>query len=256
MSASPGGSAAGASDAEAWTGDDGTGEGRAGEGSADDGGTGEGGAGEGSADDSGGGTASAGAGPASATGPALTPASGSRAAAAVTPWPSVIALPYPLTIVLSLCRTRCPAGQPGGPPKPGAVARVTPICRQVRPPVTDIARSRLVTNVPSAWPCYLLWSLCTERADYRSRWKKQGLSVRTQEPLPQLTTCSRPQVRHPPARADAARAACGRITRGFPGKALTACGYTVHAPCATARTGACCAARRAGYRAGRGNLGT
>src|SRR5262249_24488006 len=60
----------------------------------------------------------------------------------------------------------CPAGQPGAPPKPEAMARVTPVRCQIRAPVTDTAGSPLVTYV---LPGYLLWSLCTARADNRSR---------------------------------------------------------------------------------------
>ena len=39
------------------------------------------------------------------------------------------------------------------------------------------------------------------------------------------------------ARTDGVRGHHGRISRGFPGKTVTACGYTVHAPCAAARPG-------------------
>src|SRR5262245_58325105 len=122
---------------EAGTGERGTGDGAAEDGAAEDGaaedGAAEDGAAEdgggaaedggGAAEDGGGAAASAGSGRASATG--LAPAPGSRAAAAVPLWPSVIALPSPLTVLLNTCRTLLPAVQRGAPPTPGAVALVT-----------------------------------------------------------------------------------------------------------------------------------
>ena len=85
----------------------------------------------------------AGAGWASATGPALAPAPGSRAAAAVTFWPSVIALPPCADTSTRLLSHR----SPWFPLAPRAVAHVTIIPRQIRPSVTDIAGSLVVTTV-------------------------------------------------------------------------------------------------------------
>ena len=53
----------------------------------------------------------------------------------------------PFHHVLTLQRSRCPTGHPGPPLPPRAVAHVTIIPRQIRPSVTDIAGSLVVTTV-------------------------------------------------------------------------------------------------------------
>jgi hypothetical protein len=157
-----------------------------------------------------------GVGWASATGAALAPAPGSRAAAAVTLWPSVIALPSSVTSLWPHRSSWLPHVTRG---RGARHNRCVP-----DPPGNWHRGITLSDNRPAASPCYLLWSLCTDWAGYPSRWTKQIRRTPFLRPAaPSLAA---------PARSltGAPRVAQGRITCGVPGKALTACGYTVHAP--------------------------
>jgi hypothetical protein len=151
--------------------------------------------------------------------------------------------------------------------------------------------------------CYLLWSLCTEWTDYRSRWTKQRPSVRTKKSLRQVTAGSRRHARRVgaagrrsgwawgvgaaaqrspgcaglspvPCLGAPAAAAPSRtvLTSGqggwrprqravgsaeaFPGKVVTACGYTVHALCAAAGPGRAARQPEPGRWVKSGNLAT